>query len=205
MVEDHAIVRAGFHRMLVDAFPDLVFGEASSAREALAAVRDAFWDIVVLDLSLPGASGLDVLAELRLVAPQVPVLIMTMYGESEYAVRAFRGGASGYITKGSAPEQILEAVRKVLSGGRYVSGDLAEQLAGGLSADASRPLHESLSSREFQVFRMLAAGMTVKGIGHELHLSHKTVSTYRSRVLYKMQLGSTAELMRYAHRMSLVD
>lgn len=205
MVEDHAIVRAGFHRMLADAFPELTFGEAGSASEALRAVREAPWDMVVLDLSLPGPGGLEVLAELRTLAPQVPVLIMTMYGESEYAVRAFRSGAAGYITKGNAPEQMLEAVRKVLAGGRYVSRDLAEILAGGLRVDASRPLHETLSNREFQVFRLLAAGMTVKAVGHELHLSHKTVSTYRSRVLKKMHLGSTAELIRYAHRMSLVD
>lgn len=205
LVEDHAVVRAGFRRMLMDVFADLTMGEATCASEAVEAVRKAPWDIIVMDISLPGRSGLEAIADIRPLAPNVPILVMTMYGEDEYAVRAFRTGASGYITKGSAPEELVLAVRKLLAGGRYVSPGLAERLAGGLTVDAEKPLHEALSNREFQVLRMLAGGRTVKEIGHDLNLSHKTVSTYRTRVLEKLHVHGTAELIRYAHRTHLVD
>ncbi len=154
--------------MLADEYPGMTFGEATTAAEAVEAVRTSPWDIVVLDISLPGRSGLDALAEIHAMSPNLPVLVMTMYGEEEYAVRAFRTGASGYITKGSAPEELLHAVQKVLSGGRYVSSGMAERLVGSLKTDLGRPPHESLSNREFQVLRMLAAGTTVKSIAHEL-------------------------------------
>lgn len=205
LVEDHALVRAGFRRVIADAFTEASFGEVGTAPEAIEAVRAEAWDLVVLDISLDGKSGLDVLSEIRCIAPSVRVLVMTMYGEEEYAFRAFRSGASGYITKASAPEELVNAVKKVVSGGLYVSTAMAENLAASLLNDAAKPLHETLSSREFQVFRMLASGLTVKAIGAELHISHKTVSTYRTRVLDKMQMHSTAELIRYAHRTKLVD
>jgi two-component system invasion response regulator UvrY len=206
LVDDHAIVRDGFRRILADAFPDLTCGEAGNAEQALELVRNDKWDVIVLDISMPGRGGLEALKDIQLLRPEVPVLMMTMYPEDQYALRALRSGASGYITKGSAPDDVVEAVKKVLAGGKYVSPTLAEHLATRLvSPDTGRPRHESLSDRELQVLRMLAKGMTVKEIGFDLHLSEKTISTYRTRVLEKMNLRTTAELMRYAIRADLVD
>jgi two-component system, NarL family, invasion response regulator UvrY len=205
LVEDHAIVREGFRRILADVFPDLVCGEAGTGPEAMAQVRKHPWDVVVLDISLPGRGGLEILKDLRDTKPRLPVLMMTMYPEDQYALRAFRAGASGYITKGSPPEDLVEAVRKVAAGGKYVSRSLAEHMATSLVSDTGRPKHELLSDRELQVLRMLAAGKTVKEIGFELHLSEKTVSTYRTRLLEKMEMRTTAELVRYAIRTNLVD
>jgi DNA-binding NarL/FixJ family response regulator len=205
LVDDHAVVREGFRRILADVFHDLSVGEASTPHEALSLVRSAAWDLVVLDISLPGRGGLEILGDIHSVRPGLPVLMMTMYAEDQYALRAFRAGAAGYITQGSAPEELVEAVRKVISGGKYVSSALAEQLATHLVSSEGRPLHETLSNRELQVLRMLAAGKSVKEIGFELKLSEKTISTYRARVLEKMNMRTTAELMRYAIRAHLVD
>ena len=205
MLEDHAIVREGFRRILSDVFEDLVFGEAGSAPEGLQRLREDAWDLVVLDISLPKRSGLEVLRDIRAHKPDVPILVMTMYAEDQYALRSFRAGASGYITKGSTADELVGAVRKLLAGGRYVSPALAEHLATRLVTDTGRPLHESLSDRELQVLRMLAKGMAVKEIAFELHLSEKTISTYRTRVLEKMNMRTAAQLMRYAIRTDLVD
>lgn len=205
LIDDHAIVRAGFRRILADEIEGLVIGEASDGREAMDEIRRAPWDLVVLDLSLPGRGGLEVLAEIRETRRAPPVLVMTMYSEDQYALRAFRAGAAGYITKGCGPEEILQAVRKVCSGGRYLTPALAEKLAASLSVDAGRLPHEALSDRELQVLRMLAAGKAVKAIGGELFLSEKTVSTYRARILKKLCLKTSAELMRYALQARLVD
>lgn len=205
MVEDHAIVREGFRRVLADVYDDLEFGEASTAPEALARVRAEPWDVVVLDISLPSRSGLDVLKEIRLLRPRLPVLMMTMYAEDQYALRSFRAGASGYITKGSTAENLVQAVQKLVAGGKYVSPALAEHLATRLVSDTGKPLHEALSDRELQVLRLLASGMTVKEIGFHLNLSEKTISTYRTRVLEKMNMRTAAQLMRYAIRTDLVD
>jgi DNA-binding NarL/FixJ family response regulator len=205
LVEDHAIVREGFRRILADTFDNLVCGEAGTGPEALAQVRGGTWDVVVLDISLPGRGGLEILKDIREVRPRLPVLMMTMYPEDQYALRAFRAGASGYITKGSPPDEVVEAVKKVAGGGKYVSATLAEHLAGNLMSDTGRPKHEALSDRELQVLRMIGAGKTVKEIGFDLHLSEKTVSTYRTRLLEKMAMRTTAELVRYAIRSNLVD
>ncbi|MBA2321390.1 MAG: response regulator transcription factor [Deltaproteobacteria bacterium] len=205
LVEDHAIVREGFRRILSDVFQGLECGEAGSGPEALQQVRAKTWDIVVLDISLPGRGGLEVLKDIRDIKPRLPILMMTMYPEDQYALRAFRAGAAGYINKGSPPDELVEAVRKVAGGGKYVSRSLAEHLATNLVSDTGRPKHEILSDRELQVLRMLAAGKTVKEIGFELHLSEKTVSTYRTRLLEKMEMRTTAELVRYAIRSNLVD
>jgi len=205
LVEDHHIVREGVRRILVDAFPSVHIGEASSAIEAMARLTDVVWDVVLLDLSLPGRSGLDVLKDIRLAYPRLPVLIMTMHAEDQYALRAFRGGASGYITKGSGAQDLLIALNKVLAGGRYVSADVAEQLVNTLGSLDRRPPHEQLSDRELQVMVRLASGRSVKEIGHELGLSHKTISTYRARLMAKMHLRTGAELVRYALRAGLVD
>ncbi len=197
LVDDHALVRGGLRRLLVEHHPGAIFGEAESAAGGLATALGSAWDLVILDLSLPGRGGLDVLKDLREARPKLPVIVMTMHAEEQYALRAFRAGAAGYLTKGAAEEDVLAAVERVIAGGKYVTPTLAEALAGALGGGA-RTAHEELSDREFQVLRMIAAGRSVKQIALELHLSEKTVSTYRTRVLEKLQLDSTAELIRYA-------
>lgn len=205
LVDDHAVVRVGFHRMLADHFESIEVVEVGTGPEAVAEVRQSPWDLVVLDISMPGRGGLEILKELRAIRPRLPVLMMTMYPEDQYALRAFRAGAAGYITKGSSPEELVEAVQKVIAGGRYVSPTLAEHLAANLVGDDGRPKHALLSDRELQVLRMIGAGKTVKEIGFDLHLSEKTISTYRTRLLQKMELRTTAELVRYAIRSNLVE
>lgn len=205
LVDDHPMVRAGVRSLLEDELPGVEVAEAGNGPEALERVRTADWDVVVLDLSLPGRSGLEVLKELRALRPRLPVLVMTMYAEDQYALRALRAGASGYLTKGSEPSELLQALRKVGAGGRYVSPALAEHLAVRLASEQGVPLHETLSDRELQVLRMLALGKSVKDIGVELGLSEKTISTYRTRILEKLSLATTADLIRYAIRANLVD
>lgn len=205
LVDDHAVVRAGFRRILSDVYEDLECGEASNGTDAMAQIRGSTWDLVVLDISLPGRSGLEILKEIRQLRPRLPVLVSTMYAEDQYALRSFRAGASGFVTKGSDPEDLVHAVQKILDGGKYMSPGLAEHLATRLVSDSGRPLHESLSDRELQVLRMLASGMSVKEIGFELNLSEKTISTYRTRILEKMNMRTAAQLMRYAIRTDLVD
>ena len=205
VADDHAVVRRGLRQIVADT-PDLrVEGEAATAAEVLSQVGERRWDVVVLDLSLPGGSGLDLLGEVRRKRPDLPVLILTVHSEEQYAVRALRAGAAGYLTKESAPEQLVEAVRKVVRGGRYVSPAVAERLAFSLGPHADRPPHEALSDREFQVLRMLASGRTVSQVAGDLTLSVKTVSTYRARILEKMGMKTNAELTHYAIRNGLVD
>jgi two-component system, NarL family, invasion response regulator UvrY len=205
VADDHAIVRRGLRELLGET-PDVeVAAEAATSSEALECVRRQPLDVVVLDLSLPGRGGLDLLADIKAERAELPVLILTVHPEDQYAVRALKAGASGYITKESAPEVLVDAVRRAAAGGRYVSPTLAEKLA--LYLDGARRCepHEALSDREFQVFRLLAGGRTVGQIAEELSLSVKTVSTYRSRVLEKMGLRTNAELTQYAFRNNLVD
>jgi two-component system, NarL family, invasion response regulator UvrY len=203
LVDDHAIVRQGFRRLLAGEFT-ADFGDATHAHEALTRAIGERWDLVILDISLPGRSGLDVLKELHAAKPTLPVLVMTMHAADQYAIRAFRAGAAGYITKDCAPEELTNAVRKLLGGGKYVPPALAEKLATSIGS-SEKPPHEELSDREFQVLRMFALGKTVSQIGRELHLSEKTISTYRTRMLEKMKLSTTAELVHYAIRNNLVD
>jgi two-component system invasion response regulator UvrY len=198
IADDHEVVRKGLIQILTKSVPGISVDEAVSGQEALARVQKTNYALVLLDISMPGRGGLEVLKEIRSRHPGVPVLILSMHPEEEYAVRALRAGASGYVTKDSAAEELAAAVRRVLAGGRYVSGSLAERLAGELKPSAGRMPHETLSDREYQVMRMLAAGKTVKEIGEELSLSVKTISTYRSRVLEKMRLRNNAEIARYA-------
>ncbi|HET8645769.1 MAG TPA: response regulator transcription factor, partial [Vicinamibacteria bacterium] len=203
--DDHAIVRRGLKELLGEASDIEVAAEAASAQEALDCVRQQAFDVAVLDLGLPGRGGLELLAEIKAERPALPVLILTMQPEDQYAVRALRAGAAGYVTKESAPEVLVQAVRRVAAGGRYVSPTLAEKLAEIVEGGGERDPHEALSNREFQVFRRLGAGRTVSQIAEELSLSVKTVSTYRTRILEKMGLETNAELMRYAVRHQLVD
>ena len=205
IADDHAVFRRGLKETIGEAFPKTIFGEAKTAEEALACVRQHDWEIVILDISMPGKSGLDILSDLKRIRPKLPVLFLSMYPEEQYARRALKAGASGYLTKESVPEELKKAVQRVLSGGRYVSVTLAERLAYDLRRGADTPVHELLSDREFQVLRMIGSGKTVKDIADELSLSVKTVSTYRSRILEKTGMKTTAELIRFALRSQVVD
>ena len=205
VADDHALVRRGLRELLADTSDIEVAAEAGTAAEALDRVRQQPLDVVVLDLSLPGRGGLDLLGEIKGERADLPVLILTMHPEDQYAVRALKAGASGYLTKESAPEVLVEAVRRAAAGGRYVTPSLAEKLALHLDDKRAREPHESLSDREYQVFRRLAAGRTVGQIADELSLSVKTVSTYRTRIIEKTGLNTNAELMRYALDRKLVD
>ena len=205
IADDHAVVRQGLRQILEDTREMLVAGEATNGQEVLAKVRAELWDVVVLDISMPDQSGLDILKQLRVEQPSLPVLVLSMYPEDQYAMRVLKAGGSGYLTKESAPDELVKAVRKVVSGGRYVSSFLAERLAFEIGADPSKLPHETLSDREFQVLRLIAAGKSVSEIAAELFLSVKTISTYRARLLVKMNLGTNAELIQYAIQNHLID
>jgi two-component system, NarL family, invasion response regulator UvrY len=203
IADDHAIVRRGLRHILAEEFNRLEVGEASNAQEALRLARERNWDIIVLDISMPGRSGVEVLKELKQVCPKIPVLILTGHPEEQYAIRVLRAGAAGYMNKETAPDQLIAAVRKVIGGGRYISPALAELLAVSLGGDSARMPHEDLSDREYQVLCMIASGKTVGQIANELVLSVKTISTYRARVLEKMGMKTSAELTHYAIRNNL--
>jgi two-component system, NarL family, invasion response regulator UvrY len=205
IADDHAILRRGLREILTRELDNVLCGEAENARQLLAEVETRVWDLVILDITMPGRSGVDVLRDLQRTRPRLPVLVLSMHPEDQYAKRMLKAGASGYLNKESAPEELIRAIRKVLAGGRYVSAQLAEKLALDLRRNSGRPLHEVLSDREFEVLRMLACAKTVSQIAEELHLSVTTVSTYRARILEKMNMTTTAELMHYALRNRLVD
>jgi len=203
IVDDHEVVRAGVMRFVEG--PGVVFGEASSADEALQLVRDQEWDLAVLDLSLGSRSGLELLKEFKQTRAKMPVLILSMHSEEQYARRAFKAGASGYITKDSSRTELAKAVNRLMSGGRYITSALAERLVFDLGRGVDRPPHETLSDREFQVMRLIASGRTVTQIAGLLSLSDKTISTYRARLLEKMGMRTNADLTRYAIQNKLVD
>lgn len=204
IADDHPIVRAGFKQVLSET-PDMeVTDEAGNGQEVMAAIRKKDHDVVLLDISMPGRSGLEVLKDLREEKPKLPVLILSMYPEEQYAIRALRAGASGYLTKASAPNELIAAIRKVAEGGKYISATLGERLTDFLGTDITRPPHELLSDREYQVMLMIASGKTVSAIGDELCLSVKTISTYRRNILEKMKLKNNAEITVYAVQNNLV-
>jgi two-component system invasion response regulator UvrY len=205
LADDHAIVRGGLKEILLRHMESVECGEAENAEQVLAQVRERSWDLLILDITMPGRSGLDIITDLKLLRPQLPVLVLSMMPEDQFGKRVLRAGAFGYLKKESAPEELIEAIRKLLAGGRYVSPALAEKLVLDLDDRANRPLHEGLSAREFEILVMLGSGKTVSQIAEELHLSATTVSTYRARILEKMNMSTTAELMRYAFRNHLVD
>jgi len=205
IADDHPIVRRGLIEILVRELEGAECGEAENAQKVLAQVQNQDWDLVILDVTMPGRSGIDVLADLKRVKPKLPVLVLSMHPEHQYGKRVLREGARGYLNKDSAPEELIRAIHKVLAGGRYVSTALAERLALELNDDTGRPVHETLSAREFEVLRMIASGKTVTQIAEDLHLSATTVSTYRARILEKMNMTTSAELMQYALRNHLVD
>lgn len=205
IVDDHAIIRQGLKQLLADAFPKASFGEANNGHDGLEQVRKHPWDVVLLDITMPGKSGLDVLKQMVDEQPNIAVLVLSMHPEDQYAVRVLKTGAAGYITKDTASDEVVSAVKKVLAGGRYVSTSLAENLAASLNSSADTPPHELLSDREYQVLRLIAVGKSVKEIAFELSLSVKTVSTYRTRIMEKMKLKTNADIIRYAMHAKLVD
>jgi two-component system, NarL family, invasion response regulator UvrY len=206
LIDDHEVVRAGVKRIF-DKQPQgtVLFGEASTAPEALDLVRAQDWDAVVLDLSLGGRDGLEVLNEMNQIRPRLPVLILSMHTEVQFARRAFKAGASGYITKDSSRSELTKAINKVIAEGRYISQALAEKLVVEIGRDTDRPPHEMLSDREFEVLRLIASGKTAGEIAKLLSLSDSTISTYRARILEKMGMKTNAELTHYAIQNKLVD
>jgi DNA-binding NarL/FixJ family response regulator len=205
VADDHAVVRRGVVQILDEA-PDLVAaGEASSGRQVLQQIQENDYDVLVLDIGMPEGSGLEVLHQLRTLRPELRVLILSMYPERQYALRALKAGAAGYLTKESAPDELVAAVRRIAQGGKYITQSLAEELTAALVGEAEKSPEEILSDREFQVVCMLAEGKTIAGIAEELSLSVKTISTYRARVLEKLNLTNTAEIIRYAFEHKLVE
>lgn len=205
ITDDHAVLRRGLKQILEDGFGKIQFGEASNAGEAIEQVVKENWDLVVLDITMPGRTGLDALKEIKSIRPTQRILVLSVHSEDQFAVRVLKAGASGFLNKDSAPEELVKAVRKVLVGGRYVSASLAEKLAMNIDHPADQPAHQTLSDREFQVLRMIGSGKTVSEIAVELSLSVKTVSTYRARILEKMGLHTNAEITRYAFENKLVE
>ncbi len=205
IADDHTILRQGLKQILAETSDIVVADEASSGQEVLDKVWENDYDVVLLDISMPGRSGLDILKQLKSERPDLHVLILSMHPEERYAVRALKMGASGYLTKASAPDELITAIRKVSLGGKYVNSSLAEALAFYLEIDTEKPPHETLSNREYQVMCMIASGETVTEIAEELLLSVKTISTYRARILEKMNMKNNAELTHYAVKQGLVD
>jgi two-component system invasion response regulator UvrY len=205
LVDDHQIVRRGLKEIFDDEFSELETGEAENSRAALELITQKDWDIVLLDINIPGRNGLDVLSEIKRLRPRTPVLVVSAYPEEEFAIRALKLGASGYLNKSSASDEVVAAAKKAMAGGKYVTPALAEKLAITLGSDIQQAPHESLSNRELQVLRMVANGQTIKEIAGELALSEKTVGTYRLRIAKKLGLNSNVELTRYAMQHRLVD
>lgn len=203
IADDHPVVREGFKQIISKADDLIVAGEALSGFEVLDKVREENFDVLVLDLSMPGKDGLEVLKDLKIIKPDLPVLILSMHPEDQVAIRTFKSGASGYLNKESAPGELVNAIRKIYSGGKYVSPALAEQLVTDFDKKTEDP-HEALSDREFQVFRYIASGMDVDEIAEELFISVKTVRTYRDRILEKLKLKNNVEIAHYAIKHKLV-
>jgi len=205
IADDHAVVRRGLKEILADALPGTEFAEAANSDEVLSHLRKTPVSLLVLDISMPGRSGVDVLRDVKQDYPRMPVIILSCQPEEQYAVRCLRAGAAAYINKESAAEELAMATKKILSGGRYVSAGLAEKLIANLDDSAGKPLHELLSDREFEVMKLIAAGVPLTDIGDRLHVSVKTISSYRARIMEKMQMKSNADLTRYSISQSLIE
>lgn len=205
LVDDHTILRAGIRQILQDEGGRFETGEAKNAAEAIKKLHAEKWDMVLLDISLPDKNGIELLKQIKAHWPQLPALILSMYSEDQFALRALRAGAAGYLTKESAPELLVQTIDKVINGKRYISSDLAERLVLELNSGIEKPLHDTLSDREFEILRLIASGLSVTDISVELTLSVKTISTYRSRLLKKMHLKNNAELIHYAIKHQLVE
>lgn len=205
IADDHTLMREGLKQILATAGDMVVAGEASDGFQTLERVRGGEWDLLLLDMSMPGRSGIDLIKQIKSERPKLPILVLSMHKEEEYAVRSIRAGASGYLCKDSASQQLLSAIRTVAKGGRFISADVANDLAFNLIFRDDRPPHASLSDREFLIFRNIANGEAITDIASRLNLSAKTVSTYKTRVLQKMQMSSVAELIRYGLKHGLLD
>jgi len=205
IADDHAIVRRGLRAFLESELPSTECGEAGDSQQILLQIRREHWDLLILDITMPGRSGLDILKDIKLECPGLPILVLSVHSEGEFGERVLRAKASGYVSKESPLEELIKAIRKALVGGTYVSPTLAEKLAIDLGKHTKQPLHERLSDREFEVLRMIASGKTVSQIAEELHLSVHTVSTHRAHILEKTSMTTNAELVRYAIEHHLID
>jgi two-component system, NarL family, invasion response regulator UvrY len=205
IADDHTLIREGLKKILKTAQEISEVREAGNAREVIEQVKKGDLDVIILDISFPGKNGLELLKDLKQDYPKLPVLMLSMHPEDRFAVRALKAGASGYVTKETAVEDLIKAIRKVVQGRKYVSQNLAEKLASNLEGDTGKPVHESLSDREYQVLCLIASGKTVRQISGELFLSMSTVNTYRARILEKMNMKTDAELIRYALQNQLID
>ena len=197
IADDHSIVRKGVRQILSEGFPDAEIDEVADAESLIKKVIDKDWDVVLSDLSMPGRSGLDALPQIKQINPKLPVLIMSIHSEEHYAIRVLKAGASGYLSKDLAPEELVGAIKRVISGKRYITAAVAEKLANIIDNDDNKALHENLSDREFAVFKLLAVGKSLTEIAESMFLSITTVSTYRSRILVKMNMKSNAEITLY--------
>ncbi len=206
IADDHAIVRRGMKQLLLEHYPFAKIGEASNVEELISEIinQEEEWDVVVCDMNMPGRSGLDAIMQIREIKPGLPVLIMSMYPEDQYALRVLKSGAAGYLTKETIHDDIVRAIETVIKGKRYITLSLAEKLAESVNSESEKALHEELSDREFDVFKLLASGKTISEIASQLSLSSTTVSTYRSRIMEKMKMKSNAELARYAIEARLI-
>lgn len=205
IADDHAVVRRGLKQILEETSDVVVSGEATNSREVLEQVAAKSWDVLVLDITMPGRSGLDILREVKQLAPKLPVLVLSMHSEEQFASRVLKAGAAGYLPKESAPEELVKAIRKVCAGGRYISSAQAEKLIYMMEPGGDKMPHETLSNREYEVLRLIASGKTVTQIADAVNLSVKTISTYRSRLLEKMRMQNSAELTHYAIKNRLVE
>ena len=205
IADDHAIVRQGLRQILAETNDMVVAGEAETAHEALKLLREGEWDVALLDISMPDKSGIDTLKMIRKERPKLPVLMLSMHPEDHYAVRCLKAGASGYLTKQSAPVQLVTAIRQVAAGRKYISAAVAEELANSIGSDTDRPAHTTLSDREYQTLRLIATGHSLSEIAAKLSLSAKTVSVYRARLLEKLNLKNNADIATYAVKNKLVD
>jgi two-component system, NarL family, invasion response regulator UvrY len=205
VIDDHEVVRRGVKQLLGEIFPHVEVGEADTCQKGIAAVQQEPWDLAIVDISLPDQSGLELLCELHNTAPRLPLIVLSLHPEEQYAVRAFRAGAMAYLTKQTAPEELARAIKQVLTGRRYVTDSLGEHMVGSLSKNPTSSGHHTLSEREFEVLVLLAQGQSVRNIAESLTLSIKTVSTYRARLLDKLHLTTTGELIRYALDHRLVE
>ena len=205
IADDHSVVRRGLKQIVAETNDIIVAGEATNGREVLEHVRARAWDVLVLDITMPGASGLDVLKEVKRVRPYLPVLILSMHAEEQFAARVIKAGAAGYLPKESAPDELVKAIRRVVSGIRYVSPAQVAKLVFIANHDDGTPPHEMLSDREYQVLRLIASGQTVTQVANQMRLSVKTVSTYRTRILEKMRMATNAQLTHYAIKNRLVE